>query len=87
MFMYSESHNHAFSEICDCYAWIIINIPDFIIDQLDACFENNDKIDDIIEVKIFWNLTNESIIKVIQDSSSSSKSSLIVKYYLIIWQS
>jgi hypothetical protein len=69
---YCVSHNHAVSGARDDHASITIGIPDTIIGQPDACFVYDDNISGIIEIKPFWNLTNESIVQVIQDISPPS---------------
>ena len=65
-FMYSGPHNHAISGTQGRHARITTSIPDFIIGQPDACFEHDDKIGGIIEIKTFWNLIHESIVEVIR---------------------
>jgi hypothetical protein len=69
MFKYSIPHNHAIPGAHDLHAQITTNIPDSIIGQPDACFEHDDKIGGVIEVKTFWNLTQQSVLEVIQGSS------------------
>ena len=66
MFKYSIPHNHAIPGSRDDHARITTSIPDVIIGQPDACFEHDDKVGGIVEVKTFWNLANESIIQVIR---------------------
>jgi hypothetical protein len=72
-FAYSIPHNHAIPRARDNHARIKTNIPDDIIGQPDAYFEHEDKVGGIIEIKTFWNLTNELIMDVIQGSLSSPK--------------
>lgn len=71
-FKYSVPHNHAIPGARDDHASISTRIPDTTIGQPDACFEYDDNIGGIIEVKTFWNLTNESVVQVIQGSSLPS---------------
>jgi hypothetical protein len=67
-FNYSIPHNHAIPGACDNHAFIKTSLPDVVIGQPDACFERDDKIGGIIEIKTFWNLTIESILEVIRGS-------------------
>ena len=69
-FKYSVPHNHAIPGARDNHARINTIIPDVIIGQPDACFEHDDKIGGIIEIKT---LTNEAIIEVFQGSLPPSK--------------
>ena len=52
-FLYSGPHNQAIPGARDIHARITTRIPDVTIGQPDACFEYDDKIGGIIEVKTF----------------------------------
>ena len=65
-FKYSIPHNHAIPGARDNHSRIAMRVPDITIGQPDACFEYDDKVSGIIEVKTFWNLTRESIVEVIR---------------------
>lgn len=75
---YSVPHNDAIAGAHDDHARISASIPDVVIGQPDACFQHDDKIGGLIEIKTFWNLTNESIIEVIQGLPSVSKAPLMI---------
>ena len=75
---YSVPHNDVLAGARDNHARISTIIPDVFIGQPDACFEYDDKIGGIIEIKTFWKLTHQSIIDVIQGLPPPSKPTLIL---------
>ena len=73
-FNYAIPHNHAISGACDTHARISTTLPLSVVGQPDGCFEQDDEVRGIIELKTFWNLTNDSIRQVIQGMSLLSPS-------------
>ena len=64
--LYSAPHNKAINGAVDDHARITTQLPPTTVGQPDGCFEYDDRLTGIIELKSFWNLTERTILEVLQ---------------------
>ena len=64
--LYARPHNQAIAQDGNGHALISTALPPETVRQPDGCFVFNDKLAGIIELKGFWNLTEEAILEVLQ---------------------
>ena len=69
--LYVGPHNRATQGATDEHAFLTTNISDSIVGQPDGSFAWEDNLVGVVEIKTFWNITQETIDQVLQGSSSS----------------
>ena len=65
---YSGPHNEAISGASDDHASLETALPEDIVGTPDGYFENYDKVTGIVEIKTFWNVTEQRIDEVLQST-------------------
>ena len=68
--LYAAPHNEAISGAGDEHARLDTSAPDDVVGQPDGCFENNEQLTGIVEIKSFWNLTEQAIDQVLQGTTT-----------------
>jgi hypothetical protein len=66
--LYASPHNKAIHGAIDDHARLTTQIPDNVVGQPDACFEKDNKLVGIVEIKSFWNVTEASINEVLHST-------------------
>ena len=66
--LYGSPHNVAITDAGDEHAQITDQLPEDTVGEPDACFEYDNRIAGVIEVKTFWNLGETGLVEVLQGS-------------------
>ena len=64
--LYAGPHNEAVSGARDEHGFLEMDLPQNVVGRPDGCFDWNDRIAGIVEIKTFWNVTQEGIDQVFQ---------------------
>ena len=64
--LYSAPHNETLLGAGDSHARITTQLPTNTVGQPDGCFEFNNTLAGIVELKSFWNITERTILEVLQ---------------------
>lgn len=73
--LYVGPHNRATHGASDVHALLTTHIPDSIVGQPDGSFAWEDNFVGVIEIKTFWNITQQTIYEVLQGTYPSSDTS------------